>query len=294
MPSLSASLAAAALAGVLALASSAGPALVAAAVVLVQVVLALGGMRALGVPAVRASAWVAVLAGIVAAAWTYQSDHPGLTPLLGVLGPALVVAIVLQLLRRDDRHDLTVALAVSLTVVALTALPVLWLALRLAPEGEHSVGLALLGVGVVCLGEALPVSRAVRRFLGVIAAAAGAAGVVTLVDGFSDVVPAVSAVVVATFAGVLAAVAFAVVDRLAEESTDDEVRSAVTVPDDTTPAATVAGVPRGALEALAAGGAERGADGRGIPAAALLPLRVAMPFVAAAPAAYVLGRIFVG
>lgn len=294
MPSLSASLAAAALAGVLALASSAGPALVAAAVVLVQVVLALGGMRALGVPAVRASAWVAVLAGIGAAAWTYQADHPGLTPLLGVVGPALVVAIVLQLLRRDDRHDLTVALAVSVTVVALTALPVLWLALRFAPEGEHSVGLALLGVGVVCLGEALPVSRAVRRFLGVIAAAAAAAAVVTLVDGFSDVVPAVSAVVVATFAGVLAAVAFAVVDRLAEESTDDEVRSAVTVPDDTTPASTVAGVPRGALEALAADGAERGADGRGIPAAALMPLRVAMPFVAAAPAAYVLGRIFVG
>ncbi|WP_199521210.1 hypothetical protein, partial [Jiangella anatolica] len=171
---------------------------------------------------------------------------------------------------------LTSSLALSVTACVLAVLPVAWLALRESVDGEYPVGLALLGVGAVGLAESLPVSRAVRRLIGVLLAALGAGALVLTTDWVGEAVPAVSAVVVATFAALLAAVAFAAVDRLADEFSPRSEPVAVRV---------------GGDPAAGTGAAEVAAPPRG--AAAFLPLRVSLPFIAAAPVAYVLGRIFV-
>ncbi|WP_092625164.1 hypothetical protein [Jiangella sp. DSM 45060] len=280
MPSVHASLAVAALAGVLALASASGSSLLAGGLALVILIFTLGGVAAARAGAARWSAGIALAAGLGALGWTWTEGGSDLTPMAAVLGPTLVASIVVQLLRRDGRAGLTTSLALSVTACVLAVLPVAWLALRESGDGEYPVGLALLGVGAVGLAESLPVSRAVRRLIGVLLAALGAGALVLTTDWVGDAVPAVSAVVVATFAGLLAAVAFAAVDRLADEFTPQpqpvavQVGAAAPAETGTGDGAEVAAVPRGA--------------------GAFLPLRVSLPFIAAAPVAYVLGRIFVG
>ncbi|RIQ34111.1 hypothetical protein DY240_04105 [Jiangella rhizosphaerae] len=263
----------------LALASASGSTLLAGGLALVILIFTLGGVAAARAGAARWSAGIALVAGLGALAWTWAEGGSDLTPMAAVLGPTLVASIVVQLLRRDGRSGLTTSLAVAVTACVLAVLPVAWLALRESGDGEYPVGLALLGVGAVGLAEALPMSRAVRRLIGVLLAALGAGALVLTTDWVGDAVPAVSAVVVATFAGLLAAVAFAAVDRLADEFTPQPEPVAVRV----------GGAP--AAEAGTGDGAEVAAVPRG--AAAFLPLRVSLPFVAAAPVAYVLGRIFV-
>jgi hypothetical protein len=133
-----------------------------------------------------------------------------------IVVPILVLAIIVQLMRRGGRERLTASLSLVVSACVLAMVAVTWMPLRFAPEGAHSVGLALLGVGVVSLGELIPMSRALRRVLGVIGASVGGALVVLLVDDVAVAVPAVSGVVVAAFAGLMAAAAYAIVDRLAE------------------------------------------------------------------------------
>lgn len=280
VPSVHASLAVAALAGVLALASASGSTLLAGGIALVILIFTLGGVAAARAGAARWSAGIALAAGLGALGWTWSEGGSDLTPMAALLGPTLVASIVVQLLRRDGRAGLTTSLAVSVTSCVLAVLPVAWLALRESGDGEYPVGLALLGVGVVGLAESLPLSRAVRRLIGVLFAALGAGALVLTTDWVGDAVPAVSAVVVATFAGLLAAVAFAAVDRLADEFTPQPEPVAVRV----------------GAEPVAATGTGDGAEVAAVPpgAGAFLPLRISLPFIAAAPIAYVLGRIFVG
>lgn len=280
VPSLQASLAVAALAGVLALASASGSALLAGGLALVILIFTLGAVAAARLHSARWSAMVALAAAVGALGWTWAEETSDLTPMAALLAPTLVLSIVVQLLRRDGRAGLTTSLSVAVTASVLAVLPVTWLALRESSDGQYPVGLALLGVGAVGLTESLPLSRAVRRLVGVLVAALGAGALVLTTDWVGDAVPAVSSVVVATFAGLMAAVAFAAVDRLADEYTPRPQPVAVTV-----------GAPDG-TQVGPVDGAEASAVPRG--AAAFLPLRVSLPFIAAAPAAYVLGRIFVG
>lgn len=289
VPSVQASLAVAALAGVLALASASGSTLLAGGVALVVLIFTLGAVAAARVHSARWSAVVALLAAGGALGWTWAEGTSDLTPIAALLGPTLVLSIVVQLLRRDGRSGLTTSLAVAVTASVLAVLPVTWLALRESSDGQHPVGLALLGVGAVGLTESLPVSRAVRRLIGVLVAALGGGALALTADGVTDAVPAVSAVVVATFAGLMAAVAFAAVDRLSDEYTPHPVAVAVPVG---APAGTEAAATSATTEIGTGDGAEAAAVPRG--AGAFLPLRVSLPFIAAAPAAYVLGRIFVG
>lgn len=279
VPSVQASLAVAALAGVLALASASGSTLLAGGIALVVLIFTLGAVAAARVHSARWSAVVALLAAAGALGWTWAESTSDLTPVAALLGPTLVLSIVVQLWRRDGRAGLTTSLAVAVTASVLAVLPVTWLALRESSDGQYPVGLALLGVGAVGLTESLPVSRAVRRLIGVLVAALGAGALVLTTDWMSDAVPAVSAVVIATFTGLLAAVAFAAVDRLADEYTPQPVAVTVSV-------GAPAGTRSGTGDAAEAPAVPRGA-------AAFLPLRVSLPFIAAAPAAYVLGRIFV-
>jgi hypothetical protein len=235
----------------LALASVAGRTVLAAGVVVVQFVFALGGVRRASVPATRLAGWLALTVGVAGSVWTAFADTADLKPVASLLGPALVVAVVVQLARRDGRAYLTESLTLAVGASALAVLPVAWIALRGADGGAYAVGLGLLGVGVVALAEAIPLSPAVRRMLAVLAATALAAGLVSLIDDVAEAVPAVGAVVVTAFGALAATSALAAVDRLGAEVGDRD----------------------GAM---------------------LVPLYVALPIVAAAPVAYVLGRILVG
>lgn len=290
MPSLQASLAVAALAAVLSVASASDSLVLAGGVTLVVLLFTLGAVSPAEVPSARPAAAVASAAGLGALLWTSLDQTSDLTPIGAMLGPALVLAIVVQLWRRDGRPAMTVSLAFAVTACVLAVLPVTWVALRESTDGVYSVGLALLGVGAVGLTEALPMSRAARRALGVLAAAVGAGALVVTVSRVSEAVPAVSALVVTTFSGLMAAIAFAVADRLAAEFP--------------TAAATPIPVPAGGELGSASQAAPETTAGEALDLAdeapparrgsmTFLPLRISLPFIAAAPTAYVLGRIFV-
>lgn len=291
MPSSQLSLVAAALAGVLALASAAGESLMAGGIAVVQIVFALGVIRSSELRSARPAAWLALVAGLAVLLWIERAGTPDLTPMGVILGPTVLVAFIVQLARRDGRPSLNRALALVVTACVLTALPAAWLALRATGEGEYVVGLALLGVAAVAASEALPISRALRRVLGVLVASTGAAVLVVAIGSVDNAVPAVSAVVISAFCGVMAAVAFAVADRLAGEITQAEVPVLITVAEDSS----VGG--DATLREWETAGAREGADQQASVRggmASIAPLRIAAPFVAAAPAAYVLGRLLVG
>ena len=103
-----AALLASAVAGVLVGASLAEPYGLAAGVVLVQVLLLVGVVRTADVPAGRASAAVAFLAGLSSVAVVTITaegsfDLDALLPLLVAFGVGFVAMVLVQLLRRDDR-----------------------------------------------------------------------------------------------------------------------------------------------------------------------------------------------
>ena len=93
-----------------------------------------------------------------------------------------------------------------------------------AEGGVYAVGLGLLGVGAVGLAEGLPLSVTVRRALAVLGAGGLAAGLVLVIDDVAAAVPAVGAVVVASFTALTAVTALAAVDRIGQEAgTHDSV-----------------------------------------------------------------------
>ena len=212
-----------ALVAVLAIAAAVGRPLLGAGVAVVQVVFTLGGIRPAAVPALREGAWLALVVSVTASVWLVVGDPSEMWPVAALLGPALVVAVMIQLLRRDGRQALTTSLTMTVAACALALLPVAWLALRGADGGVHAVWLGLLGVGVVVLAELLPTPAAVRRSLAVVLAGALAAALVTVADGVAAAVPAVGGVVVTTFAALTAVTAVAAVDRVGEEMGDSTV-----------------------------------------------------------------------
>lgn len=215
---------------VLVVASAAGRTLLAAGVVVVQLVFAVGGVRAAAVPAAQAAGWLAAAVGVGASAWTAWGGTTALRPVVVLLGPALLAAVTVQLWRRDGRPRLTASLTMTVAACAFAVLPVAWVALRAADGGAYAVGLGLLGVGVASLAETLPGSAALRRSLAVLVAGAAAAGLVLLLDGMAAVVPAVGAVVVAAFGALMAVAALAAVDRIAAEVGDGDGTAAVLDP----------------------------------------------------------------
>lgn len=240
----------AALVVVLAAAAAVGEPLLAAGVAAVQAVFTLGGVRPAAVPAAPAAAWLALVVAVGASAWMAFGNSDGMWPLAALLGPALVVAVLIQLARRDGRDAMTRSLSLTVAACALALLPVAWLALRATDDGLYTVWLGLIGVGVAGLAELLPAPVAARRTAAVLLAGALAAGVAIAIGDVAASVPAVGGVVVATFAALTAVASMAAVDRVAAEGGDSSAR--------------------------------------------LVPLRVTLPIVVAAPVAYVLGRILVG
>ncbi len=212
-----------ALVAVLAIAAALGRPLLGAGVAVVQVVFTLGGVRPAAVPAIRAGAWLALVVSVGASVWLVVGGSSEMWPVAALLGPALVVAVMIQLIRRDGRHALTTSLTMTVAACALALLPVAWLALRGAEGGVHAVWLGLLGVGAVGLAELLPAPAALRRSLAVVFAGALAAALVAVADGVASTVPAVGGVVVTTFVALTAVAAVAAVDRVGEELGDSTV-----------------------------------------------------------------------
>lgn len=250
-------LAAAALAGLLALAAIAGQPVLAAGVLFVQGMLAVGAVRSLALPSAHR---VAALAMVAAATATmllaFVADGADLSLAAPVLGLAFVPAVAIQLGRRDGRSALTLALSSSLLLVALAVLPAFWVALVDAGRGRAglpTVLLSLTGVAAAALVEMVPGSRALVRTVGVVAAGAASALLSALVPAVAEEVPAVSALAIATCSSLLAAATWAVLDRVAAE-----------------------------------------ASSRWVPDEALRWWRAAGPLAAVAPVAYVLGRVLVG
>ncbi len=308
--------------------------MLAGGVALLIVFFALGAVRAAGFPSAGWSAVLALATGAGALTWTYLERTSDLTPIGALLGPTVVLSIAVQLWRRDGRAELTSSLTISVAACVLAVLPVTWVALRESSDGIYSVGFALLGVGAVALADVLPVSRALRRVVGVLVAAVAAGVLVMTVERIGDAVPPVSAVVVAAFAGVIGAIGFAAVDRIADEAGHASARASERAPEqapergperatsphagDHRPVSNRVGrraADRARSGAVSSpdpkpdeGKAPSGEDAeqtaepteyirtmhraRGM--AALLPLRVTLPFIGAGPAAFVLGRIFIG
>jgi hypothetical protein len=261
-----AALLAAGLAGVLVLATLVGTPLLAAGAAVVVVVLTLGAVRPAEVPGSGRAAGLALVVGVAGLVALAVDDSADAGALAAVLGPSLVAAIALQIARRDGRPRLTASLTLAVTACVLALLPAMWVALRESVDGRASVLVGLTGVAVATLVEGLPGSRAMVRTVAVLAAGASGALLSFAVMTVRDAAPPLNAVVLATFAAVATAAANASVDRIAAEAR-------VVVARDAPPTSYV----------------EPGAF-----LAAVLPLRVSLPFVVAAPVTYVLGRILVG
>jgi hypothetical protein len=261
-----AALLAAGLAGVLVLAALVGTPLLAAGVAVVVVVLTMGAVRPAEVPGAGRAAALALVVGLTGLVALVVGDGGDVGSLTALLGPAVVAAIVLQIARRDGRPRLTASLTLAVTACALALLPAMWVALRESVDGRASVLVGLTGLGVATLVEGVPGSRGLVRTLAVLAAGASGAMLSFAVLAVRDAAPPLNAVVLATFAAVATTAANAAVDRIAAEAQVLVGREAP---------------PRPYVEP-------------GAFLAAVLPLRLSLPFVVAAPVTYVLGRILVG
>ncbi|MCW2745272.1 MAG: hypothetical protein JWM48_1822 [Mycobacterium sp.] len=150
-----------ALAGGAAVAAAAlGPAPVLAAVVIVvQVLTALAWLALLDAPGGAGAFTLATAAGVTADALLLAEDTPSLGPLAGVVAVALLACTVQQLARRAHRTRVTDSLAASLSTVVLLLLWSTLLGLRVTTAGGTVVTVVGLSAGV-----ALAVSRLADRF----------------------------------------------------------------------------------------------------------------------------------
>src|SRR3954451_20028993 len=169
--------------------------------------------RAAGVGGALGTTVVGVLASVGADAALELPDRPRLGGLLAVLGPAFLVVVLAQMLRRN-RQDMVAALSSGvLLVCAVSALAVLLLV------GRSGSSAALVTSALLAVGTALLVGHLVdlvvprpqlafgvpRGLLGLVLAVAAAAAVAFARRGHGDLVDSVSAVTFGTVLGAVAA-----------------------------------------------------------------------------------------
>jgi len=164
--------------GLLVLAVYAGAGVLALAVVGAQAVLAYGLTGTREQPGRERAGALVALAGIAAvvALWLAKPEPTGPTiaPALWVLGPAVVLALLRELARRDGRERLVESLATTVTGVAFAGLVALLVPLESLEPTRHvgvvfAVSGAVLGVGVWWLATA---GRGRWRGVGVVLAVA--------------------------------------------------------------------------------------------------------------------------
>lgn len=198
---LGSTLLALALAGVLTLAAHADPLLVAAAVVLVQLLVAVSpplltsSGESIGSPRVVP----AIVAGVVA---TVLTSEPGLlegadgtspdvvgvtdTGLFAGVLPAVMaavfVALVAQMLRKDGREHLVRSVGYAVTLSVVAALAAGWLGAAQSLGGAPVVAVGAAGLAGGLLVWMLPINRWICLSLSTLAGAAGGAVVAATVE----------------------------------------------------------------------------------------------------------------
>jgi hypothetical protein len=180
------------------------------AVLLVQLAMVAGWVLATGAGLGTAVIGVAAAAGSVAV--LQLPAHPHLGGLLAVLGPAFLVVVLDQMLRRH-RHDMVAALSIGVLLVTAVSALAVWLLVGRATSTDGLDTSALLVVGAALLvghvvdlvlprpALALDVPRGL---LGLVLAVAAGAVVAVVRRGVGGVGGAIPAVI---FGGVLGAVA---------------------------------------------------------------------------------------
>ena len=122
-------------------------------VALVQVMLAVGLTLGSRAPAARASAALALAAGLASGGYVVARadgsfDPDALAPVLVAVGAGFVGMVIVQLARRDGRDDLTASLTFGVTALLLITASVGWLVLGDDSVADAVVLVALTGVAV--------------------------------------------------------------------------------------------------------------------------------------------------
>ncbi|MCW2771008.1 MAG: hypothetical protein JWR27_2441 [Aeromicrobium sp.] len=206
VPRLGPTLLSLALAGVMTLAAYTDPVLVGVAVLLVQVLIALGPG-----PVDRAGAAIAsprlvpvLVAGVVATTLTLEpellsgadgtsadvigiSDTGVLAGTIPGVAAAVFVALVAQMLRRDGRTDLVQSVGYAVMLSASAVLAVGWIGAVQSVGDAACVAVAAAGVAAGLLVWTLPVDRWICLSLATVAGAAAGAAVVLAVDSIMTV-----------------------------------------------------------------------------------------------------------
>jgi hypothetical protein len=257
-PGLVAGVIAVALAG-LALAGT--PAL-AAGLFLVQVVIALAWLAALGTRGSLGAFGIAVAAAAAIDVVIGLADNPDIGDAAPVAGIALLAALLHQL-ARHPRRGVTVSLAGTLSSVAFAICAASYLALLAEGSGDKAVACSLLGVGaalgvarvfdlVLARPAALPGSR--RGGIGLVAGVGAALAVGAAYGSATDGLGTGVGLRISVIAALLALIADVAVDAVLTQAPPPDERRL----------------------------------------SALTPLGVLLPVVLAAPVAYVTGRILLG
>ncbi|MBM7806126.1 hypothetical protein JOD57_001963 [Geodermatophilus bullaregiensis] len=205
-----------------------------AAVFLLQVALAAGWVLATGPSGALGVVVLALAAAVGADLLVALADRPGPGVLLAVAGPALLAAVLHQMLRRPPRRDVVGSLGSTALLVTATCALALLLLPEVAGDTGDPVGSPLIVVGAALaaghlVDAVLPrpavadgVARGVPGLL--LALAAGVA--VALVDsGAGDLVDVLSGVTTGLVLGLAAALAglatsFALTDALTGPDAD--------------------------------------------------------------------------
>ena len=190
-----------ALAGVITLAAYADPVLVGAAVVLVQVLIALApsAVDPSG-HSIRSPHFVAALSGgLVATAITLvpdllngadgtsgdvvgATDNGMLAGILPAIAVALFVALIAQMLRKDGRPNLVSSTAYAVTLGTFAALSAGWIGAAQSLGEAEAVAVGAGGLAAGLLVWLIPIDRWICASAAVLAGAGGGAAVALTVD----------------------------------------------------------------------------------------------------------------
>jgi hypothetical protein len=137
------------LAGLTALATLAGPGVLAAAIIVTQVLFVVGWQSAVELPEAAGGVAVPVVAAVVADELVVAgAGGSALTPLTWVLGIGVLAAFVAQMLRAGARAGLTSSLASAILAMTVSVLGVMTLAAALTGP-TAAAATALVSVGVL-------------------------------------------------------------------------------------------------------------------------------------------------
>ncbi len=245
-----------------------------------QALLAVGLFAVLGVPGAEIGVPLVVVAALVGdIAMIVEGSDPSLAPLAGVLGPALAVALLAQLARRDGRGQVTASLTATLTALTCALLGAALLAARGTAHGQTVTVVTILAAGAAMAVLTAPIPPAIADL-----AALPAAVLFGTVGGeIAGDVSLWNNVVLALAAGTLAVAG----RRAAAYLAYDADAAKHTVP--AAGAAEETGGRAAARTARRAAAREARRSGE-----AVLVVGSALPILLAAPTSYILGRLLVG